>query len=150
MKTALLLCLPAMASCALFDQSSRPFPTWRVYGAARPVGTCATVEPWVVKSGAEGIGIVVEAKGLSSCTLVLSGVELRVRGEPLVEHAVSLAPAAMTPGVAFRTYVSLAFDNRGQWNRGVREANVVVRGTIDGQPFEVGPWAMQHLTREEP
>jgi hypothetical protein len=143
MRRALFLLLPVV-SCALFEGGQpRPFPLWGVHGAARAAGGCATVEPWVVKSGAEGLGIVIEVKGRASCALTMSVLEMRLPDEAL-QRSVGLPPAQMTSGTAFRAYVPIAFDSRVAWNRGSRTATLVIRGTIDGQPFESGPWTMDH------
>lgn len=148
MRRALLFLSPVLASCALFaGGQGRPFPVWGVHGAARPAGSCATAEPWVVKSGAEGVGIVIEVRGRSSCALSASVLEMRLPDEAL-QRAIPLPPAQISSGTAFRVYVPIAFDNRRAWNRGSRTATLVVRGTIDGQPFEAGPWTMDHALPE--
>ncbi len=111
-----LLSLPLM-SCALFDGGQpRPFPTWGVHGAARPAGVCATVEPWVVKSGAEGLGIVVEVRGRSSCALAMSVLEMRLPDEAL-QRSIALPPAQMTAGTTVHARApASAFSSAAQKN----------------------------------
>jgi hypothetical protein len=142
-KRAIVLCL--LSACSIFDTGTgRPFAVWSVHGTARPAGTCATIQPIVAKSGAEGVGFILVVDGKGSCTLALAAMEMRLEDEAF-QRPLAFPPAAVTPGGMFRVYAPIAFDHRRAWNRGARSATFVVRGTIDGQTFESGPWTMDDI-----
>lgn len=144
MRRASALVAAGLASCALFDmgRNGRPTPAWKVNGAARLAGDCATVEPWVVRSGREGMGLGFEIAGRRACALTVAAVEVAV-GAARVERPVTLAPARLADGAAVRFYVPVPFDGRATWNAGERAATLTVRGEADGRPFEIA-WTMDH------
>lgn len=146
MRRAVTLCALASAACSILELSSpgRPYAVWNVHGSARPAGTCATIQPIVAKSGAEGVGFILVVEGKGTCTLAMSAMEMRLADEGL-QRPLAFPPAAVTPGVLLRVYAPIAFDHRSAWNRGSRAATFVVRGTIDGQTFEAGPWTMDDI-----
>ena len=136
-----------LGSCSIIDgHKSRPYAEWKLHGSVRPVGSCATVEPWVVKSGAEGVAFVFEFNGRATCALAPTVLEMKLGGDSqnseTVHRDIPTAPASMTDGAIVRIFVPAPFDNRAAWNRGSRSATLFLRGTIDGAPFEAGPWTL--------
>jgi len=143
------LFLAAIASCVLgcawLGSDAREFPQWKVAGASLS-GSCASVEPYVVRSGKEGIGIVVHVHGVRACTFALESIELNV-GNQIVRKSFSIEPAEMRDGNDFRVYAPLAFDDNEAWNRGERTASLTIHATAsDPSPHreDLGPWRMEH------
>jgi len=142
MKRTLLFCL--LSGCSIIELGrGRPYAVWNLHGAERPAGACATIEPRVVKSGAEGVGFVLEIRGRASCALTLAAMDMVLPDES-VQRPIAVPPMTIAPDTDVRLYAALPFDNRAAWNRGARQATYVVRGTIDGQTFSAGPWTMDH------
>lgn len=142
MKRALFFFL--LSGCSILELGKgRPYAVWTLHGAERPMGTCATIEPRVVKSGAEGVGFLLEVRGRASCTLALAAIDMSLADES-VQRPIAVPPMTVEQDTDVRLYTPLPFDNRAAWNRGSRSATVVVRGTIDGRTFSAGPWTMDH------
>jgi hypothetical protein len=144
----IFLCLGLSACSLIGSDGPAPLSQWGIHGSVRPAGSgttsCATIEPWVIKSGAEGVAFILEARGRAACAFAPAVVEMQLPDQVL-HRELAVPPAKMTDGAVVRFYAPLPFDNRAAWNRGSRKATLFVRGTIDGQPFESGPWTLDHL-----
>lgn len=115
-----LVLLAAIASVATSGAPlQRSYPTWTVTGSVRADAGCATIAAEVVKSGKEGVGVVLKREG-DGCDLVLTGATLHV-GD--VAQAPVAIPAWDGDGT---TYLGFVFDNERAWNDGVRDGALEV------------------------
>jgi hypothetical protein len=134
----------ATTSCLLFqDGRPRTYPTWSVTDRTVQLG-CAQARARVVRSGKQGVGLVVDLEGQSTtCKFALREAEMTLQGE--VRRAqIMVAPARIAPGTRLSVYVPIAFDGDDAWNRGAHDARLVLRATVDGKEVEGIGLAMTH------
>jgi len=92
-----------------------PPPLWMIGG--RPIGRagCAEVEPWISKSGRQGVGATLRLRAVQEgCVVTLSSAALIVAG---AEHRAASLPAAVTVTTKgpSHMYLAFAFDNLRAW-----------------------------------
>src|SRR5262249_20822488 len=87
------------------------------------------VEAWIAKSGKEGIGLALEARGLASkdqpCRLDVAQVTVAI-GEKTFASSRVPAPALLASGDVVHAYVPVPFDGDEAWNDGERAATIVI------------------------
>lgn len=120
------LLLAALASVGT-SRATHGYPFWHVEDpAARARGEstksvgCARVVAEVVRSGKEGIGVMVVDHSAPECRVHLTQVVLRFATETVHSASISSWDPQRT------TYVPLPFDNQRAWNDGVRSARLSV------------------------
>jgi hypothetical protein len=115
--------LAAVASVATSPpRNARNYPAWQVVGPTAVEADCVLVTPFVVKSGKEGIGVVVALRGLGPCATHLAGARVVV-GD--LSFAGTLGESRLDPNSPMvRTYVAFPFDNNTLWNEGRHEGTL--------------------------
>lgn len=113
------------ATSRLPTPSLQPPPTWTVGGPIGRAG-CATVEPWISKSGRQGVGVTVRLRSVQdTCVVTLSGAAVVVEG---TAHRAASLPAAVTVGRGGPAHVYLAFpfDNLRAWKEQRNKGELVL------------------------
>jgi len=112
--------LASMATSA--PRNVRNYPAWQVVGTKAMVSDCVEVTPVVVKSGKEGIGVVVAVRGLAACAshLVASRVLIEGASFPGVFADNQVDASSRT----VRSYLAFSFDNNVLWNKGQNDGSL--------------------------
>ena len=105
-------------------------PYWQVSSlwqlSPAPAG-CASVNPWVSKSGKTGLGLTVELRGRDpACAPAIVEASLAVAGQ-----RISAVPS--TPGDPAPWYLPFLFDNDRLWRAGVQDARVTLLVRTEGK-----------------
>lgn len=116
----------------------RPFAAWNVVGSETRVAGCARVDAWVAKSGKEGVGIAIAARGPVGCTVRLDRATLLVG-----EKAIAASPLPTEVRAERAAYLPFLFDNEKAWNDGERAGSLEIAIVADGEPV-VLRFVMQH------
>lgn len=112
-----LVLLAAVASMATSRTNApRSFPTWRVE-APRADALCTAIRADVVKSGKEGVGVVL-LRETPRCPLRVESAALRAGDR--AHRALAIAPWDEHE----TTYLAFLFDNEALWNAGVRHGQL--------------------------
>ncbi len=129
MRGAVIVTLLAVAACAACTES-RPYPYWRAASDAPAVAACADIRARVVRTGKEGIGVVISLAGTQSepCEISVDAVQLSVHRAVTARGEVPalLARLRMTRGTTVRGYVPIPFDFNAAYNAGARDATLHV------------------------
>ena len=116
-----LLVLAALASMATSRAPSvtRGYPAWKVTESVRADAGCVTIGAEIVKSGKQGVGVMLTREGLSC--------EPRIVRARFHAGDVAAAPVAIPPWDRDgTTYLGFFFDNEGLWNAGLRDGMLEV------------------------
>jgi hypothetical protein len=122
--------LASMATSA--PRMARAYPAWQVTGDLSRALVCADVTPFVVKSGKEGMGVVVAVHAREACSERLLAAHVVIDGArfPGVGGVSAVDAAALT----VRTYVGFAFDDNALWNDQKRDGILELEFATAGGP----------------
>jgi hypothetical protein len=114
--------LAALASLATSAPPQRAFPAWKLSGNHAGSVGCTSLEAWVSKSGKQGLGVTLAARGQDACIVNVVDAHIVLAG------ADRIAAARLPPPLAAGGYVYIpfAFDNEAQWNAGRRTGDLVL------------------------
>lgn len=118
----------AAAACVLLTEQPRRTVAWGVVETTpREVG-CMVVSAHVVRTGKQGIGVVVSLRGRdeSDCHVHHARVSLRLENGLEVLARNALPEVHVTSRETVEAYVPLYFDDDDAWNHGVRRAKLHV------------------------
>jgi hypothetical protein len=128
-----LLVVSLLCGCVVMQAPAlNERPRWRLDGDARFEGDCVHGRAYIRKSGKQGVGITLELRSTSDCTIEVPRVHLwwadgtsepRPGIAPLVLHGHSLAYA----------WLPVDFDNDAAWNGGRDTARVEVDVVVAGR-----------------
>jgi hypothetical protein len=133
----------------------RNFPMWTIEGPHTRAVRCGSLDAWVLKSGKQGAGIVLEVTAnTSDCRVDVQAVRLVLKSET-VSMATQPLPALVEAGAAPKdVYLPLLFDGDAAWNRGDHDASLHVALVVGGKPeawdlhliekFEGGPYVFRY------
>lgn len=107
-----------LLSGCFVSEGPRRFPTWeRTTHGALAIAECAEADAWAVKSGKEGLGVILELRGRSTepCVVTIHAARLRVGTD---EHeALRLPdPPTLRLGQRVQAYLAFRFDGDRAWN----------------------------------
>lgn len=123
--------LASIATSHLPGKYVRNYPGWAIDGPRKHDLGCASAEAWVLKSGKQGAGVVVELKGNGrNCPVQLQSAEFALPHNtvPMTTRPV---PVGAT-GAPADVYVSFLFDGDSAWNGGDREAALHLVMLVNG------------------
>lgn len=113
-----LVLLAAVASMATSPARppQRGYPSWKVEVPRRDAG-CSNLSAEVVKTGKEGLGVLV-VREVEECDVVIERAVVRVG------HAVVPAVAVPPWDSERTTYLGFVFDDERAWNEGIRHGTI--------------------------
>jgi hypothetical protein len=146
----LLLIAGALACIATpAPRSERNYPAWELSGRlAGRTSPCAELELWVSKSGKQGLGVTLAAKGVSPtpCAIKVSGAQFQVGGA-WISAEPAPAPVEVLYGEQAQIYLPFPFDNEAKWNQGVRTGTLLLALNVGGETQADWLLPMEHLLR---
>jgi hypothetical protein len=138
--------LASLATSRARGQYVRDFPKWAIDGPHAHALRCGSIDAWVLKSGKQGAGIVLEvtAKGMD-CRVDVQAAQLVLNKGETVLSVATRPPSALAEagGSPRELYVPFLFDGDAAWNRGDRDAALHLALLVSNEP-EV--WEL-HLTQ---
>lgn len=110
----------------------RAYPTWELNGSSEQFIRCASVRPFIARSGKQGVGVGFEVVGSAGCQ-VTAAARVLIEGQTF-EIAGPPAVVDPSPSELRYLYVPILFDNEASWNDGVRAAELELDVTAGGEP----------------
>lgn len=146
LRTRLVAVMATSLGCAATSRPPvhRAYPEWRLETlGARRLG-CARVEPWISKSGKEGIGLSVAARKVQSGACTVEVVSATVDIDRWKVAAERGAPVELGHDDR-HLYVPFVFDNQARWNEGHRTGTLTLTLRFNGQLTETLRVSMRHV-----
>lgn len=142
------------AACVILGEPHRDTVAWSVAEVAsegrargpavrrsafRAIGPCAVASIEVVRSGKEGIGVIVALRGATAdvCTVHELRVEVVLSDGTRASGSRPLPARSLTASVVTESYVAVPFDSNDAWNRGVRRGEARLVGELGSATFPI-------------
>lgn len=127
--------LASLATSRARGKYVRDFPTWAVDGPHTHALRCGSVDAWVLKSGKQGAGIVLEVTAKEmDCRVDVQAAQLVLKGETVSVAMRPPAALAEAGGSPRDLYVPFLFDGDAAWNRGDRDAALHLALVVSNEP----------------
>jgi hypothetical protein len=148
----------ALVSFAAFGTIATPappvrnYPHWEIQDVASNNVGVLEFRAWVAKSGKQGMGVMIEATNstgtareldVARARLELLGAAARI--DTSVSGRTPAEPTVVEAGGSETVYIFFVFPNEAAWNSGLRDADLVVEISVDGQPAQRWRMRAEHV-----